>query len=122
MGKASKTSVLINGDVVDYYLWDENDAEDGTIHVQPRTDMFGRAAIEGNHTNTGYSGYFKFFILVDGKRRRLTNAWRLFPNKEHHYKKQYEKTDVVAHIAKTIGTLKGRVVSKVNQGWEIEGI
>jgi hypothetical protein len=114
-----RKSVLLNGTVVD---WDDETHEDGTVQLQPRRDMFGRAALGKDPSNFGFGGYFKFFIFVDGKRRRLTNGWRLFPNKEHHLKKQQDKPDVVAHITAVIDKFKGRQVNKVSQGWEIQGV
>lgn len=116
------TSVLLNGIVEERVRADDEEFDDGTVQIMPRTDMFGRAAIDGDHSNYGYSGYYKFFVFVDGKRRRLTNAWRLFPNNEHHYKRQYEKKDVVAHIAATFAGIEGRAVNKIKGGWEIQGL
>jgi len=92
---------------------------DGTIQLQPKSDMLGRYSARGGHTNYGYSGYFKPFIYVDGKRRTLKNGWKLFPNKEHHYEKQGDKGSAIENIKSIIASHIGRSVVKVKGGWEI---
>ena len=59
-----KESVILNGDVVD---WDNESHEDGTVQLYSRQDTFGRTPTAGSHVNYGYSGYFRFYIFVDGK-------------------------------------------------------
>ena len=92
---------------------------DGTIELNPRLDSMGRLAVAGGHTNAGYSGYFKAYLHVDGTRRVLKDFWRLFPNNEHHYARQADKTNVEAMIREKIAAMKGLLSTKVERGWAL---
>jgi len=94
--------------------------KDGTIQLLAKSDWKGRLAANGGHTNYGYSGYFKLYIFVEGKRKTLKNGWMLFPNKEHYYEKQDEKGIVTERIESIVKAHTGRSVLKVKGGWEID--
>ncbi|WIW50346.1 hypothetical protein ML401_34880 (plasmid) [Bradyrhizobium sp. 62B] len=94
--------------------------EDGTIQIQPKSDMMGRTATAGGHANFGYSGYFKGYVYLDGKRKRLVDFWSLFPNGEHHYEAQKDKFATEAAIRAVIGQRAGTSVSKVKGGYAFD--
>lgn len=92
---------------------------DGTVECQPKTTMRSRWARAGKHTNAGYDGYFKLYVWVGGKRRNFLDAWKLFPNNEHHYAAQYEKKDAIERIVAIIGNRKGATLEKDKGGWRL---
>ena len=53
--------------------------EDGTIQLQPESDMLGRFASSEVHANYGYSGYFKAYVYLEGKRKALVDFWSFLP-------------------------------------------
>lgn len=93
--------------------------EDGTIECQPKSTMRARWAIAGRHTNAGYDGYFKLYVWEGGKRRTMVDAWTLFPNNEHHYAKQAEKSDAFERIVAIVSAKKGSLLEKVKGGWRL---
>lgn len=108
--------VMVNGEEV----CKELPIEDGTIQLQSLLDMLGKMAAMGGHANFGYSGFFRLYIYAGGKRRRLKNAWKLFPNNEHHYLAQYGKESAKERISCIVKSLTGCSVHKVIGGWEID--
>ena len=90
---------------------------DGTIQIQPKSSMQGRAASAGGHTNYGYAGYFKGFVYLGGKRKALVDFWELFPNEEHHFAAQGDKPATEGRIAEAIAELEGTDVVKVKGGY-----
>lgn len=90
---------------------------DGTIQLQPKSSMQGRAASAGGHTNFGYAGYFKAFVYLNGKRKTLVDFWELFPNQGHHYAAQQDKPETERRIAEVIAGLAGNDVVQVKGGY-----
>lgn len=93
------------------------DPLDGDITIQPKSDLAGREASIGGHANFGYSGYFRGYVFLRGKRKRLVDFYGLFGNQEHHYAAQYLKADAERSIREKIAALAGRQVSKVKGGY-----
>jgi hypothetical protein len=93
--------------------------EDGTVQLQQKSDMLGRYAQNGRHTNFGYSGYFKGYVYQGGKRRVIKNWWRLFAEKEHHFAAQKDAHNAVTRIEKIIGALSGVTLRKGEGGYFI---
>lgn len=96
--------------------WREIKHKDGDIELHPRLDMFGRSAVAGRHTNYGHSGYFKGYIYVEGRRRKL-NLWQLCPNEEHHYSTQGNRRQAFEAVAEIIRQHVGMPTFKVKGGW-----
>jgi hypothetical protein len=94
--------------------------EDGGIQLQPKSDMMGRFASGGGHTNYGYSGYFKAYVYLKGKRKALVDFWTLFPGNAHHYSAQQEKPKVEARIRTEIEGRAGTNVVKVARGYAFD--
>ncbi|MGN8118079.1 hypothetical protein [Labrys sp. 22185] len=90
---------------------------DGTIQLQQKSDMMGRMAAQGGHTNLGYSGYFKGYVYLDGKRKRLVDWWALFPGQEHHFPRQMDARRTVHAIRLIVEALAGTDVVKVKGGY-----
>ncbi|MER8783333.1 hypothetical protein NKH60_19150 [Mesorhizobium sp. M1006] len=93
---------------------------DGDIKIQPKSDMHGRFASAGGHTNYGFSGYFKGFVYLAGKRKALVDWWTLFPGKEHHYAAQQDRGKAEAAIREIIETRAGNEVAKVKGGYAFD--
>ncbi|GLS32507.1 hypothetical protein SAMN04488498_12232 [Mesorhizobium albiziae] len=93
---------------------------DGDIQIQPKSDIFGRLAAARGHTNYGFSGYFKGFVYLAGKRRKLVDWWTLFPGKEHQYASQQEKSKTEAAIRTIIETRAETEVVKVKGGYSFQ--
>jgi len=90
---------------------------DGTVQLQPKSSMQGRAASAGAHANYGYAGYFKGFVYLGGKRKTLVDFWELFPNEGHHFATQGDKPATERRIAEVIAELVGTGVVKVKGGY-----
>ena len=90
---------------------------DGDIQIQLKSGMYGRFASSGGHTNMGYSGYCKGFVYLGGKRKALVDWWMLFPNKEHHYAAQQDKSQAEQIIRSAIERLAGQQVTRVPRGY-----
>lgn len=107
--------IAISGEVLE---WDEIDiAEDGDIILQAKLDEHGRIAVLGRHANFGYSGYFKGYVALDGKRKNIVDWWTLFPLDEHHYQMQGEKRAAIERIRERVSREKGKAVTKVYRGF-----
>jgi hypothetical protein len=94
--------------------------DDGDIQIQPKLDMYGRDAVAHGNTNFGYSGYFRGYVYVGGKRRRLVGWWTLFPNEGHHYSSQGDKPSAEVAIRARIEALTGSAVVKVKGGYKVD--
>jgi hypothetical protein len=96
--------------------------EDGIVQLQPKLDMIGRIALAGRHANYGYSGYFKAYVYLNGKRKSLVDFWTLFPGDGHHYETQQEKPKVEARIKAVIEARTGTNVVKVARGYAFDPV
>lgn len=94
--------------------------EDGIIQLQPKSDMLGRFASSDGHTNYGYSGYFKAYVYLKGKRKALVDFWSLFPGDGHHYSAQQDKAEVEGRIRVVIEARAGTDVIKVARGYAFD--
>lgn len=94
--------------------------DDGDITIQPKSDMLGRFASAGNHYNCGLSGYFKGYVFLQGKRRRLVDFWTLFPDNGHHYASQTAKGGVENAIRAKVASLANHKVFKVAGGFAFD--
>ena len=93
---------------------------DGDITIQSKTDMHGRMAMEGGHTNWGYSGYFRGYVYLKGERKNLVDFWAMFPNNEHRYAAQHDKARAEEAIRTLIELLGGTNVVKVIRGYAFD--
>lgn len=93
---------------------------DGDIVIQGMLDEMGRLSVRGRNTNMGYSGYVRGWLYHGGAKRRILNWKKLFPEYENEYKRQMDKKDAAARVAKVIENLKGCFVYKVKGGWIID--
>jgi hypothetical protein len=94
--------------------------DDGTVQIQSKSDMMGRIDAAGGHANWGYSGYFRGYVHLGGKRKKLANFWKLFPNGEHRYAAQQDKPTAEAAIREAIGRRAGSMVVKVKGGYAFD--
>jgi hypothetical protein len=94
--------------------------DDGDIQIQPKSDMYGRMASSGGHANMGYSGYFKGFVYLGGKRKALVDWWTLFPHQEHHYAAQQDKGKTEEAIRAIVSARSGREVTKIKGGYAFD--
>lgn len=95
---------------------------DGTVQIQPKSDMMGRYASAGRHTNYGYSGYFRAYVYLDGKRKNLLDFWTLFPNQEHHFDQQGHKSHAIETIRRVIAERAGTEVVQVPRGYAFDPV
>lgn len=93
--------------------------EDGTIQLQPKSDMMGRVASRGGHLNYGLSGYFKAYIWNGGRRRTVTNLFEILPDNLHHFPSQAEKNATFQRVADHLSELIGRSAVKVKGGYRL---
>lgn len=98
----------------------EQSPDDGDIQIQPKSDMYGRISSAGGHTNMGYSGYFKGFVYLGGKRKTLVDWWTLFPAGEHHYAAQQDKPQTEEAIRAIVSARSGMEVVKVKGGYAFD--
>ncbi len=92
---------------------------DGTIQLQPKSDMMGRAAARGGHLNYGLSGYFKAYVWEGGKRRNITNLFEILPENLHHFPSQGEKNVTFQKVADHLSHLSGLAAVKVKGGYAL---
>lgn len=93
---------------------------DGTVTIQPKSDEKGRMAASGGHTNLGYSGYFRGYVFLGGRRKTLVDFWTLFEKEEHHYTTQYLKAEAVTVIRQKIAGLAGAQVHRTKGGYALQ--
>jgi hypothetical protein len=96
------------------------EASDGDITLQPKSDMQGRAASLGGHTNYGLSGYWKGYVYLKGRRRRLVDWYKLFPESQHHFAAQQDARAAVQRITDVIQGKAGAGVTKVMGGYAFD--
>lgn len=82
----------------------------GDIQLYLKADMYGRYARQGNHTNFGYSGYFKASIF-DGKKWRSLALWSLLDQKEYHYQGGGDARAALDELKEKLEILQGARVS-----------
>jgi hypothetical protein len=90
---------------------------DGTITIESSLDAEGALKAQFGYANLGYSGYFKGFVYVDGRRRRIVNWKAIFPNEENRYAAQQDKRFAKEAIEKEIARRAGTVLTKVKGGY-----
>lgn len=93
----------------------------GDVALYQRLDMHGRYAIAGNHTNWGYSGYFKASVF-DGKQWRAFKIWNFIPEADRHYANQGDRAKVHQRLAKIIENLAGTCVIWGNRTYEVSTV
>lgn len=119
-------TVRLTGRLHDYYEFgngdiDAEELQEGDILIQPNQDRAGRMAVQGNHANRGYSGFYKGFLYADGGARVFKDWVALWPNGENRYAAQQDKAATLGKMSHTIERLAGNTMTKVKGGWALEG-
>jgi len=96
------------------------DPRDGDIELQSKSDWEGRMAAAGGHANYGYSGYFKGYVLLKGKRKVFLDFWTMFPEDEHHYAAQKDRPEVIEAIRGIVDHYAGRPLTKTKGGYALD--
>lgn len=93
--------------------------KDGDIQIQQKSSWLGRESQKGGHANYGYGGYYKGYVWIDGRRQRLLDFWKLFPNQEHHFEQQGLRHQSMDRIRAAVRTHAGHLLTKEKGGWRL---
>lgn len=90
----------------------------GDVSLYSKSDMEGRIARAGRHTNFGYSGYFRASIF-DGKAWRNFKIWDFVPEMELQYETQGDKPRVTKHLVALLAARIGATATWGHRTYEL---